>query len=457
MTQSRRIHASELLKENKIINEENKIDDIKTKNEAELKTTKIEKAPLNRHQIIVLSLMAIANLSSTISFSCIVPFLPTEATKQKGLTTTQVGFIIGYYQLIQFIVAPITGKYNNMGILRANRAFAGGVIFCGLSTIAFGFADYLPSGVPFFLGLLFCRTTQAIGSAFFNTGSWAIVGKLFPDRISMATGINEVAFGLGYTLGPAIGSALYEIGGYVLPLFVVGSAQLFLVLASLPFYKGLLSNDSEMSIINKDEENSPGIFKMILMPNVFMAMLSAFVICIAWVFYEPDLTEHLSTFKDFRPSVLVGIMLGILAIFYLISSPLWGFIFDRYINQHFSPSFIRIIGAIFNIIALLIMGPTPIFGLQKNLILIGISFAILGYSEKSSTTCGQISGSFIGTALGGLSAEHLGFAWTSTGVAIIQIILQLIHWIINKYQTKRKQKLNIIKCLKNNQNVVLVW
>uniref|UniRef100_A0A915P7K5 Uncharacterized protein n=1 Tax=Meloidogyne floridensis TaxID=298350 RepID=A0A915P7K5_9BILA len=54
-----------------------------------------------------------------------------------------------------------------------------------------------------------------------------------------------------------------------------------------------------------------------------------------------------------------------------------------------------------------------------------------GYSEKSSTTCGQISGfflsslalgSFIGTALGGLSAEHLGFQWTATAVAGIQII-----------------------------------
>lgn len=34
---------------------------------------------------------------------------------------------------------------------------------------------------------------------------------------------------------------------------------------------------------------------MILIPDVFMAMLSAFVICIAWVFYEPAITEHLST------------------------------------------------------------------------------------------------------------------------------------------------------------------
>uniref|UniRef100_A0A914KHW5 Major facilitator superfamily (MFS) profile domain-containing protein n=1 Tax=Meloidogyne incognita TaxID=6306 RepID=A0A914KHW5_MELIC len=58
-----------------------------------------------------MALLAISNVSSTITFSCIVPFLPTEATKRKGLSTTQVGFVIGYYQLIQFFASPIIGKY----------------------------------------------------------------------------------------------------------------------------------------------------------------------------------------------------------------------------------------------------------------------------------------------------------------------------------------------------------
>nr|CAD2131083.1 unnamed protein product [Meloidogyne enterolobii] len=367
-----------------------------------------------------MALLAISNVSSTITFSCIVPFLPTEATKRKGLSTTQVGFVIGYYQLIQFIASPIIGKY--MAVLRANRTFAGGIILCGLSSIAFGFADYLPSGPMFFFGLLVCRTTQAIGGVGFNTASWTIVGRLFPDRISLATGINEVAFGLGYTLGPAIGSGLYEVGGYVLPLFVVGSAQLLLVLGVLPFYRGLLSEGSETSNVKQQEEKSPGIVKMILIPDVFMAMLSSFVICIAWVFYEPAITEHLSTFKG-RPSVMVGIMMMILACFYLISSPIWGWVFDRYIVQRFSPSLVRFIGGALIAISPILMGPVPFLGLEKNLILIGISFAILGiacailyvpvfkwcldavknegYSEKSSTTCGQISGFFLSSlALG---------------------------------------------------------
>ncbi|CAK5116291.1 unnamed protein product [Meloidogyne enterolobii] len=184
-------------------------------------------------------LIAILSVSATITFSCIVPFLPTEATKRKGLSTTDVGFVIGYYQLILFIASPVIGKY--MAVLRANRTFVGGVVLCGISSIAFGLADYLPSGPMFFFGLLVCRTTQALGGVAFNTASMTIFGRLFPDRISLAMGIIEVSFGLGNTLGPAIGSGLYEAGGYMLPLFVVGSAQLLLVLVALPFYRGLLS------------------------------------------------------------------------------------------------------------------------------------------------------------------------------------------------------------------------
>jgi hypothetical protein len=49
--------------------------------------------------------------------------------------------------------------------------------------------------------------------------------------------INEVSYGLGFTLGPPMGSALYEIGGYALPLYVVGFAQLLVVLLSLPLHR----------------------------------------------------------------------------------------------------------------------------------------------------------------------------------------------------------------------------
>jgi len=62
---------------------------------------------------------------------------------------------------------------------------------------------------------------------------------------------------------------------------------------------------------------------------------------------------------------MVGIMMMILACFYLISSPVWGWVFDRYIVQRFSPSFVRFIGGALIAISPILMGPVPFLGLEK--------------------------------------------------------------------------------------------
>jgi MFS family permease len=52
---------------------------------------------------------ASVNLCIGITFSCIVPFFPAQA-RAKGLSTAEVGFIIGFYQLGQAIMAPLFGQ-----------------------------------------------------------------------------------------------------------------------------------------------------------------------------------------------------------------------------------------------------------------------------------------------------------------------------------------------------------
>jgi hypothetical protein len=53
-----------------------------------------------------------------------------------------------------------------------------------------------------------------------------------------------MANGLGFILGPMLGSFLYEAGGYRLPLFVVGTAQMLLLLLSLPLHWGPMAQGS---------------------------------------------------------------------------------------------------------------------------------------------------------------------------------------------------------------------
>ena len=48
----------------------------------------------------------------------------------------------------------------------------------------------------------------------------------FPDRPGMVYSICDAMFGIGYTLGPFIGSILYEAGGFLLPFVLCGAAIL---------------------------------------------------------------------------------------------------------------------------------------------------------------------------------------------------------------------------------------
>ena len=46
--------------------------------------------------------------------------------------------------------------------------------------------------------------------------------KIFPNKGAKVIGWTQTFFGLGYMLGPWLGAALYEYGGFILPFLTVG-------------------------------------------------------------------------------------------------------------------------------------------------------------------------------------------------------------------------------------------
>ena len=67
----------------------------------------------------------------------------------------------------------------------------------------------------------------------------SIMMKLYPDKVATIMSWTEMAFGLGYTIGPAIGGAFYEIGGFKLPFITVGSIALVVAIALIFLIPGL--------------------------------------------------------------------------------------------------------------------------------------------------------------------------------------------------------------------------
>ena len=52
-----------------------------------------------------------------------------------------------------------------------------------------------------------------------------MIAKEFPDNVATMFAILETFFGIGMILGPTIGGALYELGGFTLPFAVLGSTK----------------------------------------------------------------------------------------------------------------------------------------------------------------------------------------------------------------------------------------
>ena len=97
-------------------NEEEIEDEEETSQESSLSTSSSDDSSFTKFsdltgkQWAAVGMLAIANLCSTIAFSCIAPFYPGEA-QLKGLTTSEIGVIFGAFELVMFITAPLLGKY----------------------------------------------------------------------------------------------------------------------------------------------------------------------------------------------------------------------------------------------------------------------------------------------------------------------------------------------------------
>uniref|UniRef100_A0A915EMF4 Major facilitator superfamily (MFS) profile domain-containing protein n=1 Tax=Ditylenchus dipsaci TaxID=166011 RepID=A0A915EMF4_9BILA len=185
---------------------------------------------LTKKQWATVAMLAVANLCSTVAFSCIAPFYPAEA-QHKEMNTSEIGIVFGVFELVMFVTAPILGKY--MPLLGSKRMFSIGLLVTGVTAIAFGFLNLLPAGRIFFWASFLIRCAEALGDACFVTSSFAISAKCFPGRIATIVGIMETFAGLGYTAGPVIGSVLYEYGGFQLPFLVLGAC---LILATVLSY-----------------------------------------------------------------------------------------------------------------------------------------------------------------------------------------------------------------------------
>ncbi|XP_046578554.1 MFS-type transporter SLC18B1-like [Haliotis rubra] len=377
--------------------------------------------------------LAFVNFCACTCFSLLAPFFPREA-ESKGASQTVVGFIFGCFEFVIFVSSPIFGTFLTR--LGPKFVFISGVFVCGSCSVLFGLLDRSPSGTIFIVMCFLCRSVEALGCSAFITASFAIVAYSFPDHVTTVFGTLETFSGLGLMVGPPIGGALYELGGYGLPFWTLGGLCLMCAMSSFFFMP------------SNDEARQPykgSVFTLLTSMEVWVTCFSIFCGSFSLGFLDPTLASHLQEFN--LSTLVVGFIFLAAPAVYGFTAPIWGWVGDAK-GQIKS---LMVVGNFMSCVAFLLMGPCPLLPpltLWLNVISLMMVGLFVGCALIPTITCLLVAarrlgfkenldtyalvsglfnsayclGTFVGPTLGGVLKEHFGFGWASSLVAAMFLL-----------------------------------
>lgn len=410
----------------------------------------------SNRQIATLVIIALADFCSAICISLQAPFYPAEA-ESKGATATQYGLVFGIFELTVFIVSPLYGQYISK--IGPKFMFNAGIFITGSTCILFGFLNRINDTEAFIYLSFLVRIVEALGNAGFLTASFSIIASEFPDNVGATFAALETCFGVGLIVGPTVGGALYEVGGYTLPFVCMGTV--LLTAATVTFFTLPAAEAS-------NSENLHGGAHMIRLLKVPAISLSALAIVSASVsigFIQATLEPHL------RPLQLSPFQTGLMFVLngatYAISAPIWGKLCDKGL----SPKLVILFGSLTVVVAFLLIGPAPFLPLTETLglcitalIVHGVGFggqlvatfsgahkdAIASGMPDNLATYGLVSGmwtssfalgAFIGPSCAGALLDAFGFDWACMFVVALHSLVALLLIIfISCSSNKRARK-----------------
>lgn len=147
-----------------------------------------------------------------IGFGIVAPILPLYA-ERFGASGLTVGLLFASFSLAQFVCAPLLGRLSD----RIGRK---PVILLSLFGTAIG---SVITGAAGSLLLVFVgRVIDGASGASVSVAQGAVADLAPPEQRARLLGMLGAAFGVGFVVGPAIGS-LAALGGTHLPFYVAGA------------------------------------------------------------------------------------------------------------------------------------------------------------------------------------------------------------------------------------------
>ena len=343
--------------------------------------SKRDNSRLSSNQKWILLCLSLVSFTSFLCMSIMAPFFPKVAA-EKGMSGTVSGFVFSVYAFVVMIASPILGHF--LPKVGAKFMLISGIFAAGVASILFGFLNQLNSTLQFTIYCFVVRSVEALGAAAFSTASYTYIMYAFPDDIGTAFGLTETCVGVGMSLGPAIGSGLFSIGGYGLPFYTLGS----FILLNIPlcfFIIEPIDHSLERPVKGDDIDGQDdttsqecvktSYFSLISIPQVAVISLVVVVVSQSQGFLDPTVEPHFRHQYDLGTG-FVGIVFLLMSFAYAILSPITGWFATKMDNKY--P--LMIIGLLLSAVGLVLLGPSWFIPLSPNPWISTTSMVVMGFA-----------------------------------------------------------------------------
>ncbi|WP_128693422.1 MFS transporter [Methanoculleus taiwanensis] len=260
---------------------------------------------------VVLPLVILVIFMDMTVYSLVIPVLPSYI-RLLGADAVMIGIIFGMYSAMMFLFSVPMGMLSD----RVGRrpVLLAGMVLLAVSTVVFGFATTVSS-------LIAARIIQGISAAATWSAGLALLADTY-DRTELGEkmGVTMSAMGVGMVIGPVAGGYLYEHVGYALTFVVPSVAAGLVAFMILILPLGLHPPPSRRSAALLPESG-----------RLHLALYAAAVVAVAATYgiIEPYLPVYLADSFASSP-VVVGLVLGLLALVGVVAQPFAGRLSDRY-------------------------------------------------------------------------------------------------------------------------------
>jgi multidrug resistance protein len=312
-----------------------------------------------------------------VGFGIVLPLLPLYADRfgASGLT---VGLLVTVYSVAQFFMAPLWGRLSDRFGRRP-------ILLLGLVGSAAAYAVFAWAGSV--TALFVSRIMAGVGGSTIPVAEAYIADITPPERRAGNMGLIGAAFGLGFTVGPALGGLTAGISTAAPGLLAAG---LCLANAGLAFF---LLPETRVAkpaseVVGRTRRRPgwaftrEGIGEVLRAPALRRVLLLYFLFTVAFAVIQPTLSLYGAT-RFGLDAREVGYLFAFLG---LISAAVQGGLVRRLVPRFGEVRLIRASGVPF-VVGLLLLAWSPSLGWTW----VGLSLLAIGYGGTLPSVLGLVS------------------------------------------------------------------